>query len=188
MVLINLLAIIICPFPFCFAAGHSLSTFELTITRIATRVKKIVSDKIGSTDLENEDDLESYDESYDESSDDAEDEEVAEDDKDEDNNDKWKRRRRRRHRSRKKEKKRLPSSSSDYESDDEFDKDSVIGSGHEDNAANDDDAGGGNFDLGFTLQRYVLLTAFLTWNHNVKVESTWLVDACEMITLDKRAE
>ena len=74
-----------------------MSTFELTITRIATRVKKIVSDKIGSTDLENEDDLESYDESYDESSDDDAEEEVAEDDddKDEDNNEKWKRRRRR---------------------------------------------------------------------------------------------
>ena len=136
-----------------------MSTFELTITRIATRVKKIVSDKIGSTDLENEDDLESYDESYDESSDDDAEEEVAEDDddKDEDNNEKWKRRRRRprkRHHSRKnktEKTKRLPSSSSDYESDDEFDvggPDSVIGSGLEDNAANDDH--NGNFSFYFT--------------------------------------
>ena len=40
---------------FLFSAGHSLSTFELTISRLATRVKKIVSDKIGSSDLDPED-------------------------------------------------------------------------------------------------------------------------------------
>ena len=31
-------------------AGHSLSTFELTISRLASKVRQIVSDKIGSRD------------------------------------------------------------------------------------------------------------------------------------------
>lgn len=37
-----------------FIAGHSLTTFELTITRLASKVKQIVGDKIGSRDIEDD--------------------------------------------------------------------------------------------------------------------------------------
>ena len=39
---------------FIFIAGHSLTTFELTINRLASKVRQIVGDKIGSRDIEDD--------------------------------------------------------------------------------------------------------------------------------------
>ena len=38
------------------SAGHSLTTFELTITRLASKVRKIVKEKIRDEDDEDSDD------------------------------------------------------------------------------------------------------------------------------------
>ena len=48
------MVILIILFYLFFQAGHSLTTFELTITRLASKVKQIVSDKIGSRDIEDD--------------------------------------------------------------------------------------------------------------------------------------
>ena len=89
-----------------FTAGHSLTTFELTITRLASKVRKIVKDKI-------------HDEEDSEEDDDGDSEE--EDSSDE----KWKLRRRRRKR---RKRKLLHESSSDYESEESEGPDTISSS------------------------------------------------------------
>ena len=97
-------------------AGHSLTTFELTITRLASKVRQIVSDKIGSRDIE-DDEHSGYDSSA------ASDYEVGSTDstgqEEDDGEQKWRKRRRK-----KPERKHYPSSS-EYESEESEGPDSL---------------------------------------------------------------
>ncbi len=109
---------------FLFAAGQRLESFEITITRIATRVKKIVNEKIGSR--EGSDIFDSNGSSF---SDEHNDCNYL--DEPEVKNRKWKRRKPE-IRSRKSLDRRTSSSSSDYESDESEGPDSVISTSDED--------------------------------------------------------
>lgn len=98
-----------------FLAGHSLTTFEHTISRFASQVRRIVSVRIGSRDIEDSDDSDFCD--------------VTSSHEDADGRQKWKWRRKRR-------RKRHYPSSSEYESEESEGPDVLSSSEEETTTAN----------------------------------------------------
>jgi len=118
-------------------AGHSLSTFELTISRLASKVRQIVSDKIGSRDGIEDDENSggSFDSSA--SSDfEASSTTSSGQEEEEGEEEKWRKRRRKKPREQRRRRRKHYPSSSEYESEESEGPDSVTSSSYSEDEKN----------------------------------------------------